>query len=370
MKKILWLSILVLLAIFLYFNKSTENKSEKPVIKIGAVFPITGKVANLGVGARNATFMAIEEINSNPNNKYKYELIIEDDALENKKTALAAQKLINIDKVNSIISFFSGAGLVINPLAEQNKIIHFGDTWHPRVADGYYNFIHFTQIDAQVDKYIELLKRNKIKKVAIITTSRAGSVKNAETVRDKILEVEGIDVVFFDKFNRSEKSFTSLIEKAKASNPDYYYLQALSPALEVLVKQMHELGISNEKINTVACFDTSLYKELFNGSYTVTIPDSNEDFQNKYTKKYGIEPSYGSGFAYDIAKLIVHGYENTKSNDRKTIPSNEDVVKTILESKDFKSILGKIRIDGEGIVHSIPTLRKVINGSIELVEDK
>jgi branched-chain amino acid transport system substrate-binding protein len=370
MKKYIWILLLVILAGILYINKNEENRADKSVVKIGAVFPITGKVANLGEGAKNAVSMAIEEVNSNPNNKYKYELIVEDDSLENKKTALAAQKLINIDKVNSIISFFSGAGLVINPLAEQNKIIHFGDTWHPRVADGYYNFIHFTQIEAQTDKYIELLKEKDIKRVAIFTTSRAGSVKNAETIRNKISNVDGIDVVFFDKFSRDEKSFTTLIEKAKASNPDYYYIQALSPSLEILVKQMHELGIENEKINTVACFDTSLYKDLFNGSYTVTIADSSKNYRKKYVEKYGIEPSYASGFAYDIVKLIVFGYENTKSDEGDVIPYNEDVVQTILQNKNFKSILGKVKIDSEGIVHSIPTLKKVIDGKIVLEESK
>ena len=370
MKKII-IAVLVLIALlFIFNNKSQQNTSDKPIVKIGAILPITGRVSNLGEGAKNAITMAIEEVNSKPNNKYKYEVIFEDDQLENKKTALAAQKLINIDKAQALISYFSGAGLVVNPIAEQNKIIHFGETWHPDVANGNYNFIHFTQIAVQVDKYMELLKYLDIKKLAIITESRAGSIKNAELVREKTKNIDGLDTVSFSLFNKGEKQFTTLIEKAKAANPDYYYIQGLSPELEIIVRQMHDLGIPNEKISTIACFDTSPYKELFNGSYAVTISDYSGEFRNKYMKNYKIEPSYGTAFAYDIVNLIVYGFENSSIKDGDLLPDNYDVVNTIHNVKDFNSAVSEIKIYNKGVVHSNPTTRKVENGEMITFELK
>lgn len=364
-KKHIWILVLAILALVLFFNKETNNNTDsKPIVKIGAILPITGRVANMGEGARNAIAMALNEVNNKPNNKYHYEILFEDDMLEAKKTALASQKLININKVTSLITYFSGAGLVTNPIATQNKVIHFGDTWHPDVAKGHYNFIHFTQIKAQVEEYIKLIKYLKVKKLAIITESRAGSIKNAKMVEDKVSKIDSMDIASFNVFHKGEKQFTTLIEKVKDSGADYYYIQALSPELEILVKQMHNLGIPNEKISTIAYFGTSAYKELFNGSLSASIADYAGGFYNRYIKLYNIEPSYGAAFAYDIVNLIHYGFENAELKDGKLIPDNYDVVNTIHSVKVFDSAVGEISIDKEGIVHSQATFRKVENGKM------
>ncbi len=367
MKKYSIIILIIFVALsLLLINKNNQTKSttNKPVVNIGAILPITGKVANLGEGAKNAMMMAMEDINSLPHNKYQYEIIFEDDMLEAKKTAIAAHKLINVNKTQALVTYFSGAGLVANPIATQNKVLHFGETWHPDAAQGHYNFIHFTQIEAQVEKYIELIKHLKIKKLAILSASRAGSIKTAEDVRDIVANIDDMEVVFFDKFHKGEKQFTTLIEKAKSLGADHYYIQALSPELEILVKQMHDLGIKNRNISTIACFDTSEHKDMFNGGYEITISDYADEFNARYIKSYNMEPSYGTGFAYDIIKLIHYGFENTTPKAGEILPTNFDVVNTIHRVENFPSAVSEITIDEQGLIHSIPTFRRVENGKM------
>ena len=71
MKKI----ILSLMSILALGACKEENKmpQEKPVIKIGGLLPLTGGIAHIGESTRNGAIMAIEKLNSLPNNKYKLE---------------------------------------------------------------------------------------------------------------------------------------------------------------------------------------------------------------------------------------------------------------------------------------------------------
>lgn len=53
-----------------------------------------------------------------------------------------------------------------------------------------------------------------------------------------------------------------------------------------------------------------------------------------------------------------------------TIPHNKDVVQTILNLKDFKSVSGEIHIDAEGNIRTKPKLAVIKDGKTVLVEEE
>ncbi len=122
------LAILAIVAIgyFMSINTveevSVEEVSVEP-IKIGMIAPMTGDLAFMGEGIRDAIVLANE---NTENTKYEYEVIVEDDQLDAKMSASAANKLISVDKVDAIITFSSVTGNVVAPIAEQNQIVQLG----------------------------------------------------------------------------------------------------------------------------------------------------------------------------------------------------------------------------------------------------
>ncbi len=370
MKKVYLLVIVLLIIIFAFMvNKPSNTNTDKPIVTIGAILPLTGRVADMGEGAKNATLMAIEEENNNPNNKFHYNVIFEDDQLTTSKTAIAANKLINIDKADAIISFFSNAGLFVSTLAEQYELLHFCNTWNADVArKGYYSFIHQTQTEEVIDVYSDYAKKIGAKKIAILTSTNSGAYIGAQHAKKKLTQ-KGIIISAFEKFNDGERFFNTIIEKAKSTNPDYYLITVLPPEFDLIIKQMKELGIDNEHITTTAFFDVSSNKELFNGSWEATVSTENKDFLNSYMKKYNKDLVYGTTFAYDIAKLIVAGYENTEVREGEVIPNNKDVVKKLKEIKTFNYSVGEINIDPDGVVRSKASIKEVIDGKIVPIEN-
>jgi len=168
---IIVIAIIIFAGIIGFTYNKTQNLSnfnqEKKTIKIGVILPLTGGQANLGQSAHKAVLLAQEKLGKT---KYNYEIIIEDDALDPKLTSNAANKLVNVDKVDALISFTSGSGNIVAPIATENKILHIGIGTDPAIAKGEYNFLHWTTPDEENRVWInEAMKRN-IKKVAFIQT--------------------------------------------------------------------------------------------------------------------------------------------------------------------------------------------------------
>ena len=97
MKKLL---ISVLTALSLVACDKVDNiPTNKQIIKIGVLYPLTGDGAFLGESAKIATKMFFEDYN---NTKYKYELVWEDSQANPATAVSAVRKLINYDHVDVI----------------------------------------------------------------------------------------------------------------------------------------------------------------------------------------------------------------------------------------------------------------------------
>ena len=149
-------------------NKADEQTNTKPVVKIGASFPLTGNMSAIGIGAQKALIAAINEANTNPTNKYYYELLIENDQMEPKLINNVANKFIYSDKVDVIVSFFSTAGRVVAPMAVQNKIINFNFGYSPEVLQSKYNFQNFLTLNAENEAIIDFLKSKNVNNVDLL----------------------------------------------------------------------------------------------------------------------------------------------------------------------------------------------------------
>ena len=338
----------------------------KPVIKIGASLPLTGGVADLGESMRDALILAQESLPSDT--KFNYELVIEDDSLEAKKAAVVANKLISIDKADAILSFSAGTGAVISPIAERSKVIHIGSALAPKIADGDYNFVHYTPPDEAAREMVEEFKKRNIKSIALFFINQEGGIAIAESIRKKCLEND-INIVFEDKMNFGEKDFRTSILKAKATNPDIYVPIAFSPELEIITRQSREAGIE-APLTTVAHFASSPEPQLFEGLWFVDALEPKSYFRRDFENRFKRQPKNFSSFKYDAFNIIVQGFETAAvvpdAMDGK--PTPEAVVEAI-HNVDMEGLHGKITMDEQGWVFSPATVKIIKNGKPVAIEN-
>lgn len=330
---------------------------DRQVVKIGVIAPLTGNVAFLGEGLKNAASMAVNELKSDDNSKYVYEVVFEDDSFDVKKTATAANKLINIDKVSALVSIASAAGNVVNPIAEKAKIIHFGIASDPMVATGTYNFIHWTPPYEETKVFVPELVKRGYKKVAILGAQIQGVIAVIDSFKK---DIKGTDVVVVSEqiFNFGTTDFRTMIAKAEAAKPDIYMLEAFSPEMERLVKQMREMGIKTP-ITAIESFEQSDQPETYEGMWYVNAADASNEFIEAYSKTYGKTASLGSGNAYDAIRLIAVAAENTGSGG---MPSTGEIASELYKIKDLKGALGSLNVDADGFVISKAVVRMIKDG--------
>jgi len=334
----------------------------KETIKIGVIAPLSGNLTFVGEGYRDAFLLAKE---NSKNTKYNYELIFEDDQMDPAKTATALQKLISIDKVNAVVSFASGPANVISPIAEQNKIIHFGIATDPSSAKGEYNFMHWTPPSEEAKTFVAELQKRGIKKLGIFVTNQQGVLATVAAITEQ-LKSTNIEIVTEQKFNMDERDFRTLIAKAKSSGAEIYLLETFPPQLELLIKQIKEAGISIPLtcIELVESSDEAM--KLFEGYWYVNSADSTTEFNKKFEDKYGKTPPPAAANGYDIFNMLVAAYEKAGKYEQ---PTPEKVIGALNQIKNFDGALGKLNMGPDGIVFSPAVVRMIKDGKPVTVSD-
>ncbi|MFC1598762.1 ABC transporter substrate-binding protein [Patescibacteria group bacterium] len=355
------LVIVIVLAIVLvgysFAQVSDQDKGEKQTIKIGVILPLTGGQANLGQSAKNAVLLAREEFGDT---RFDYEVIIEDDALDTKMTSNAVNKLVNIDKVDALISFTSGSGNVVSPVAQENKKIHIGVASDPAIANGEYNFLHWTTPAAEVEKLVEEFKKRGIKTISVLGMNQQGQIAVIEDLKDQISGSD-IKVIQEQVFNMGNRDYKVMIEKARQGNPDIIFVGAFSPDIEILAKQYKELGVEIP-LTCVEAFEYTEQPELFEGYWYVQSAEASDSFANDFAGKFFDKPKLGSPFVYDAINLIVEAYEQTGQVD------NVKAIENLNKIKDFPSAVGEISVGDEGIVWSDAVVREIRDGQPVTIE--
>ena len=310
---------------------------------------------------RDAALLASERLGDT---KYNYELFFEDDQYNPKLTASAANKFINIEKVDALITCEASPGQVVKPLATEYDKVHIGLTAVSSVADGKNNFLHWTPAKEQARVLVDHLKKEGVKTIGIFrSVSLQDWTAYVDGVREEI-KGTGIRIVTDQSFQDSRKDFRDLIARAKATDPDIYFLVVPTPAIELLVKQMREAGIDTP-LTSIESFELTESPELFEGYYYVSSSEPESGFRSVYEAKYKNGPPICAANAYDMINLIVQAAENANASSK---PTAAEISRELKKIRNFPGALGDLAVGSDGIVISKAQLKIILNGKPTPVE--
>lgn len=293
----IWASVLVLL-LFLGCTTEPVVKTEKEPIKIGAILMLTGDLAMIGQEMQRGIELAVDDINARGGiDGRKIEVIYEDSGFINKeKIVTAAYKLIDIDKVDTVIIDTVNAAKPIAPLFQENKIpliVVWDDTEFidSSVSDYIVSIGFSTEKTGQkmaTFAYTNLHKR----KITIV----AHYDEWAEIISDSFkeqFEALGGEIVLYEKVEMDESDFRTLIEKIKYNDVDSVYLAFVPLNIDVFLKQAKELGLDTTVLGGDTFTDDILAAAGSNAEgvyFTNIYVDDNPlltKLQGQYTQKYG-----------------------------------------------------------------------------------
>jgi len=369
------IGIIIIVVIVVLVVVFGGKKEEKGPIKIGAILPLTGKLAQYGGWTKNGIDLAVEEVNSLRDHPYKLEVIYEDNASDSKMAVNAMQKLISrrLPIVVGLIS--SRIALSCAPVAEQNRVVLLStgaSAMALREAGDYiFRVRESGMIHGQGMADFVWRKWGTTKKVGILSLNAENGITYSEAFK-KQFSVLGGSINFYEKYEVGEKDFRTLLLKAKKKRVNILYIPGEATEIGLILKQAKELGLNLQFLSSVGAESPKVIELAGKAAegliYTSVYfsPDSEEEkikqFVSSYTKKFGEKPTWLAANSYDAIKLLAKVF-------RKYGYSSEQIKNGLYKIKDFKGVSGTMSFDGYGDVIKPIMFKTIKNGQFVPYEE-
>jgi len=364
MKKTL-LTLCMILGLASCGDKAQEQKAnEKPIIKIGAILPLTGGAAQLGEGAKNGAIMALEQLNKNSDNHYKYELIIEDIGLSPSKTLPVYSKMIQLDKVAGLVSFNTAAGKIIKPLASKDKVLHLSSAADNTISDKTFNYVNSYSLKETSNRLVEYMKANQMKTISLVVFNHLSTEPIVQAL-EPVLRDNDIEILSIDRFNTEQRDFKMEALKIKELNPDMVFVHLVEPVLTLFPKQLLQDGYKG-KLSSFLMFAYSANPILFEGQPFVDLREGSDDFNQEYKQRFGVDAQAASINTYDNVMLIAEFIEKNGSPKDVATDKIYEAMQNVVSN--YKSPRGELMLD-DGLVYSNTTIKTIKDGRSVAVEE-
>lgn len=310
------LSLLTALALSATLASAQQGVS-KTEIMLGSIQDLSGPIAGFGKQARLGMLLRVDEINEQGGiNGRKLKIIVEDSAYDPKKAVLAAQKLVNQDKIFMMVGHIGTAqNLAAMPVQFEKNVINFfpitaaREMYEPFHKLKYsYAATYFDQMKTAVPK---LAKEQGAKKVC---TMYQDDEFGLEVFRgaEAGLKAAGMDFVEKTTYKRGATDFSSQISKMQASGCDMIVLGTIIRETIGAIGTARKAGYNPIFVGSSAAYTDLIHKlggAAMNGFYatnTVQNPYTDDASQpirfwaNKYKTKFNEDPTVFSVYGYSI----------------------------------------------------------------------
>lgn len=344
-------------------NKKEESTANKPTIKIGVIYPMSGNMAKFGQGAKDAAYIFFDKLKEKPLN-YNYQLIWEDNQNQPAKSMTALNKLIYVDKVDAIISLFSNTGLAIAPVIKEKNLFHINGSTEKDIADGKNNFIISYDNNEMVDEMAKILSQKKLNKISIISSNSSGMIDMINTFEQKVNSTSDLKIINKHFINSGERDFSFLITQTIDAGADIILLQMYSPEMDIFMKQYLEKNISIP-VSSLSAFQYLNNKQLAEGIWYIDAAFPKKEYVEQYKERTDKDVTDLSEYFYTELEIITNLYEQFS-----TKPSGQEIAEYLTEKQKIdNTVIGNLNILKEGYIFAQPSLITIQDGKPIAVEE-
>jgi len=363
--------LLLVVAVWQFLACSQE---ETP-IRIGFAGCLSGKLSDLGTDGRDGVLLAVEEANAAGGVQGRpVELLIKDDA-HDQKTALACdQELVDAGVVAVIGHMTSSMTMAARPLLEKNGVFMISPTASSDKLTGIDdNFFRVTgPALTQAEHLADYAGKHKgYRTVAVIydLANKAYTESLFYGFKQQYRNLNGrIDpVVTFS--SKENPSYGALIDRALQSGPDCIFLLAGSVDTAMMCQQLAKKEVTIPVISSAWAKTVELIQNggrsvegvVFSQSYN---PENQTAaftaFVKRFEARFGRKPDFGAAFAHEAARVLITALGRTADAG--------EIKKEILAIRIFDGLQSPIQFDEFGDTRRKRFLYSVQNGDYHLME--
>jgi branched-chain amino acid transport system substrate-binding protein len=243
--------VLVAAAWLVFGAGGVQAVGQKPPIKIGAMFALSGPEANIGIPNKLVAEMVVTQINLTGGIKgRRLELIIGDTGSDPAKAVTIAEKFIHADKVAAIIGPTStpDSGLPVKKIVEEAGVPTFmcvgGDPLITGGKFGAFNYVFKPQQrdPVAIKKIFAYLRKKKITRVGLLYSSDRFGKDGARWLA-KLAPDYGITLEAKESFGPRDTDVTAQLIRIKNAKPQAIICWTRGSAAAMVAKNKARLGL-------------------------------------------------------------------------------------------------------------------------------
>ena len=289
----------------------------KDEILVGSIQDLSGPIAAFGKAVRQGMVLRVDEINEQGGiHGRKIRLLVEDDGYDPKKAVLAAQKLVNQDKV-FIVAGHTGTAQnnAAMPIQFDKNIINFLPVTAAREMYEPFNRLKYsfavTYFDQMKTFVPRMVKEKGVKKVCTIYQDDEFGL---EVLRGTEAGLKSLNMELTERtsFKRGSTDFSSQVAKLKGSGCEMVVLGTIIRETIGAIGESRKTGFNPVFLGSSAAYTELIHKlggKAMDGLYATMgaqVPYLDEASQplrfwaTKYKTKFNEDPTVFSAYGYQI----------------------------------------------------------------------
>ena len=317
------LNYLTALATFALSATVTQAQNAPPQgvsateITLGSIQDLSGPIAGFGKQSRLGMMLAVDEINEQGGiNGRKLKLIVEDSAYDPKRAVLAAQKLVNQDKIFMMLGHLGTAqNMAAMPVQFEKNVINFFPITAAREMYEPFHKLKYsfaaTYYDQMRNAVPKMVKDKGAKKVCTIYQDDDFGLE-VQRGAEAGLKTIGMELAEKTSFKRGATDFSSQVSKMQASGCDLIVMGTIIRETIGTIGTARKSGYNPTFLASSAGYTDLIHKlggAAMNGLYaTMTVQNPYLDeaskpiqfWAAKYKTKFNEDPTVFSVYGYTI----------------------------------------------------------------------
>jgi branched-chain amino acid transport system substrate-binding protein len=315
--KLTSIAMLAALAVAASGAQAQSQGVSKNEIVLGSIQDLSGPLAGFGKQIRLGMMLRVDEINEQGGvGGRKLKLIVEDSGYDPKKAVLAAQKLVNQDKIFMMVGHIGTAqNMAAMPIQFEKNVINFFPVTAAREMFEPFHKLKYSFAGPYYNQMVEwapkVVKDKAAKKVCTLYQDdefglevKRGAEEGLKTINMKFAEET--------TYKRGATDFSSQVQKMQASGCDMIVLGTIIRETIGAIGTARKLGYNPVFLGSSAAYTDLIHKlggPAMNGLYaTHTVQNPYLDaasqpvrfWATKYMTKFNEEPTVFSVYGYNI----------------------------------------------------------------------
>jgi len=310
---------------------SAQQGVTKTEITLGSIQDLSGPLAGYGKQIRMGMLLRIDELHEQGGVQgRKIKLLVEDSGYDPRKAALAAQKLVNQDKVFMVVgSLGTAQNIAAMPIQFEKNVINFFPVTAAREMYEPFHRLKYsyaaTYFDGIRGSLPNLIKEKGSKKVCIMYQDDEFGL---EVLRGGEAGLKTMGMEFAEKtsYKRGATDFSSQVAKMKAASCDLVVLGTIIRETIGAIAESRKTGFNPVFLGSSAAYTDLIHKlggKAMDGLYatmTTQHPYLDEATQplrfwaNKYKTKFNEDPTTFSAYGYTLIDAFIRGAQKAGAN--------------------------------------------------------